>query len=153
MWNKVILTCLLFSGSAWAELPNLERTPGAINAEITQETIKDTICNPHWSTKSIRPSVGYTNKLKKKQIIEYGYADKAMKDYEEDHLISLELGGSPTAPENLWPEPYAGKYGARVKDQIENKLHKLVCSGKLTLQEAQHMISTDWIKAYETYLP
>ena len=27
-------------------------------------------------------------------------------DYQEDHLISLELGGNPTDPRNLWPEPY-----------------------------------------------
>ena len=29
-----------------------------------------------------------------------------MSDYQEDHLISLELGGNPTDPRNLWPEPY-----------------------------------------------
>jgi hypothetical protein len=26
--------------------------------------------------------------------------------YEEDHLISLEDGGDPTDPRNLFPEPY-----------------------------------------------
>jgi hypothetical protein len=26
------------------------------------------------------------------------------KDYEEDHLISLELGGAPRDPKNLWPQ-------------------------------------------------
>ena len=55
--------------------------------------------------------------------------------YQEDHLISLELGGHPTDPRNLWPEPYPR---AAEVDQIENELNDKVCSGKLTLAEAQH---------------
>ena len=50
--------------------------------------------------------------------------------HEVDHLVSLELGGS-NAIGNLWPEPYAGRWGARTKDVLENRLHELVCSGQL----------------------
>ena len=49
--------------------------------------------------------------------------------HEVDHLISLELGGS-NAIRNLWPEPYAGRWGARTKDVLENRLHDLVCEGQ-----------------------
>jgi hypothetical protein len=51
------------------------------------------------------------------------------KDYEEDHLISLELGGHPTSEKNLWPEAYKPKPGAREKDRVENFLHDEVCAG------------------------
>jgi hypothetical protein len=69
-------------------------------------------------------------------------------DYEEDHFISLELGGNPRDPRNLWPEAYNPKPGAKEKDQVENYLHKRVCSGAMTLQEAQQAIITDWYRVY-----
>jgi hypothetical protein len=84
-----------------------------------------------------------------------GYAyrgDVATGDYEEDHLISLELGGAPSDPRNLWPEPYNSPDGARVKDVIENKLHALVCSHTISLATAQHAIATNWWSAYKTYV-
>jgi hypothetical protein len=71
--------------------------------------------------------------------------------HEVDHLISLEVGGS-NAITNLWPEPYAGKWGARTKDVLENKLHALVCSGKLSLKSAQHQEATNWVIAYKRYV-
>lgn len=135
--------------------PNPITQPGALNPDITQENITQNICAPSgtWSTKSIRPSVSYTNKLKAQQIKDYGYADTNMASYEEDHIISLELGGNPTDPKNLYPEPYIASIadgGAKKKDTVENFLHRQVCSGAITLQEAQHEISTDWYKVLKT---
>ena len=54
--------------------------------------------------------------------------------FQEDHLISLELGGHPTDARNLWPEPYPR---AAEVDRIENELNAKVCSGDLTLTDAQ----------------
>lgn len=71
--------------------------------------------------------------------------------HEVDHLISLELGGS-NAIRNLWPEPYAGRWGARTKDVLENRLHALVCAGQLPLRAAQHQEATDWVTAYRRYV-
>ena len=71
--------------------------------------------------------------------------------HEVDHLISLELGGS-NAIRNLWPEPYAGRWGARTKDVLENRLHELVCAGKLSLHVAQRQEATDWVGAYLRYV-
>jgi hypothetical protein len=133
-------------------LPDPARTPGATNPTVTQATIASTICVSGW-TATIRPPSSYTTELKEQQLAS-GYAyhgDLIPGDYEEDHLISLELGGSPTSVRNLWPEPYAAAEGARVKDQIENKLHSLVCSGTITLATAQHAIATNWWAAYDTY--
>ena len=110
----------------------LPRVPGVLNPDVTQATIGSTICVHGW-TATVRPPVAYTNDLKAKQMREYGETG-APSDYQEDHLISLELGGDPTDPNNLWPEPYPR---ASDVDRIENELNAQVCSGKLTLQEGQ----------------
>jgi hypothetical protein len=136
--------------------PDPARTPGATNPAITQENIHETICNPRWSTRSIRPQASYTNRLKIQQLAEYGYADSKVKHYEEDHFIPLELGGNPTDPNNLWPEPFETSVpdgGARTKDQVETYLRAEVCSGSLTLDEAQREIVEDWYRVYQTSVP
>jgi hypothetical protein len=108
------------------------RTPGVLNPDVTQATIGSTICVTGW-TRTIRPSTEYTNALKRKQMRAYRETGAASA-YQEDHLISLELGGHPTDPRNLWPEPYPR---ASQVDTIENDLNRQVCDGSLTLAEAQ----------------
>jgi hypothetical protein len=160
MKRCLAIVVLLYSASATAAdlplhpvwRPNPELTPGAINHAITQANIKQNICKKGWSTKSIRPTSSYTTALKRKQLAQYGYAGTKLSLYEEDHLISLELGGHPTDPHNLWPEVWNGPCGAHIKDALENRLHKLVCAGTVTLSEAQHEIATDWIAAYRRYV-
>ena len=107
-------------------------TPGALNPGVTQATIDSTICISGW-TKTVRPPVSYTNGLKLQQMRDYAETGSPS-NYQEDHFISLELGGDPTDPRNLWPEPYprAGEV-----DRIENELNADVCSGRLSLAEAQ----------------
>jgi hypothetical protein len=130
--------------------PDPALTPGALNPAVTQATIGSTICVSGW-TDTIRPPTSYTNALKVTQIAEYGYADTSLASYEEDHLISLQLGGDPTDPKNLWPEPYTitladgRSVGARVKDAFETRLKKQVCAGTTTLAEAQAEIGIHWV--------
>jgi hypothetical protein len=108
------------------------RTPGVLNPDVTQATINSTICVHGW-TRTIRPPTSYTNELKRKQMREYGVMGD-LSDYQEDHLISLELGGHPTDPRNLWPQPYPR---ASEVDSMENDLNAKVCSGDLSLESAQ----------------
>ena len=108
------------------------RTPGVLNPDVTQATIRQTICVQGW-TRTVRPPTDYTNALKVKQLRAYRLRGPPSA-YQEDHLISLELGGDPTDPRNLWPEPYPR--AAKV-DAIENDLNAQVCSGALTLAQAQ----------------
>jgi hypothetical protein len=108
------------------------RTPGVLNPDVTQATIGTTICVQGW-TRSVRPPTEYTNALKLRQMRAYGETDLPSA-FQEDHLISLELGGHPTDPRNLWPEPYPR---AAHVDTIENELNAQVCDGSLTLAEAQ----------------
>jgi hypothetical protein len=129
-------------------------TPGMLNKTVTQENIATTVCKSGW-TATIRPTVTYTNKLKDTQLkttyLSYtkiwGTSASA---YEEDHLISLQLGGNPSDPKNLWPQPYADN-GARKKDVVETALKRLVCAGTLKLADAQKAI-LDWPTAYKKYV-
>jgi hypothetical protein len=146
--------------------PDPATTPGAVNPDITPANISATICNPAWSTRTIRPPVSYTNNLKQQQLATSRFKDKAPAHYEEDHFISLELGGHPRDPKNLWPEMWgtpatpltargpfpAHLVGAKAKDAVENALHKEVCAGTLTLKEAQQIVSTDWFKYYRDHV-
>jgi hypothetical protein len=81
---------------------------------------------------------------------EYGITSHQPGAYEVDHLISLELGGS-NSIRNLWPQSYTGTWNAHMKDDLENKLHDLICSGSLDMKTAQQAIATNWIAAYEKY--
>ncbi len=124
-------------------LPDPVCTPGVIDERVTQDNIGATICVSGYS-RSVRPSSSYTSRLKVQQIAEYGYSDTDPRHYEEDHLISLELGGHPTDPRNLWPEPGASP---NPKDRIENALHRAICAGRVTLAAAQDVIARDWRQA------
>ena len=147
-------TSLKAQAADWT-LPNSKVTPGAINSDVNQNNIKDNICKANW-TSTIRPPVSYTNKLKfsqmskdYKNLVQIFGSDPTK--YEEDHLISLQLGGSPTDPKNLWPQPYDGN-NARKKDVVETKLKILVCSGKIRLSVAQKAIAKNWVLAYNKYV-
>lgn len=156
MKNILAISLLSISIVSFADdLPDVKITPGAINPNVTQENIEQTICQSGW-TKTIRPPSSYTNRLKLKQMNEMNLLGSP-RDYEEDHLISLELGGNPTNPKNLWPElwyPESG-WGAHKKDVIETYLKHKVCSKKedrIMLADAQNWIATDWIATYKRFI-
>src|SRR6202040_193678 len=102
---------------------------------------------------------GYTKKvrkvpaeMKREVYEEYGVTSHGSGDYEVDHLIPLELGGS-NSIKNLWPESQrTAPWNAQVKDRLEGKLHELVCSGQLDLKAAQQAIASNWIEAYKKYV-
>jgi hypothetical protein len=151
---KALLALLvLLAAPAFArDLPDAIATPGAVNAQVTQANIRQTICVPGW-TKTIRPPASYTNKLKAAQLASGAYASpQAPHTFEEDHLVSLEIGGHPTDPQNLWPQHWDAPYGAHQKDQLENYLHRAVCAGTLTLAAAQAAVVADWTAAYDRYI-
>lgn len=111
-------------------------TPGVVNPAVTQATIRSTICRRGW-TRTIRPPTEYTNELKLKQMRRYGVGGSP-RAYQEDHLVSLELGGHPTDPRNLWPEP---RPRAEEVDSIENDLNAKICGGEISLDAGRRRIS------------
>jgi len=141
-----LAVALLFAVPAFAsELPirpDPTLTPGAV---LTIDVA--TICQPGYS-KTVRHTSG---KLKTKIYRAYGL-DKTSSHFEVDHLISLELGGADVA-ENLWPQSYdTMRWNAHTKDVLENRLHALVCAGRVPIEQAQREIAIDWIAAYEKYV-
>jgi hypothetical protein len=150
----IALAALFASSVAWAQqgyIPDHVRTPGAINPEITQENIAQTVCVSGY-TKTIRPASSYTSRLKAKQMRELGLSG-TMHDYHEDHLVPLCVGGHPSDPRNLWPEPVMGQWSASVKDQLESSVCRAVCKGAMTLEQGQRVFldEADWTKAYEKF--
>jgi hypothetical protein len=129
----VVATAIPRCGSRSAAVrARWDLTPGVLNPAVTQATTASTICRRGW-TRTVRPPVEFTNALKQRQLRQYGLRGPPSA-YQEDHLISLELGGNPADPRNLWPEPYPR---ASAVDRIENDLNHRVCTGSLTLAEAQ----------------
>lgn len=118
--------------------------PGAVNPNVTQANIHQTVCVAGW-TKTIRPPASYTNKLKLEQMAAQHLVG-APGHYEEDHFIPLEIGGHPTDPLNLWPQPWPE---ARLKDRLESYTHRQMCAGKMTLEQAQEIFLGDWRTTYD----
>ena len=122
-------------------LPDPSITPG----DTLAVTARD-ICQRGYSGKVRNVPAA----VKRQAYANYGIATHRPGDYEVDHLISLELGGS-NSIRNLWPQTAYGTWNYHVKDALENELHAEVCSGKLPLKTAQKDIGTNWIDAYKKY--
>ncbi|HEY2434960.1 MAG TPA: zf-HC2 domain-containing protein [Vicinamibacterales bacterium] len=124
-----------------ASLPDTRLTPGAV-ADVTVAEL----CS---AGRLPRPAVPGT--VRQVVLRRYRMEGVPASEYELDYLITPELGGLPDA-RNLWPERYAsGVWNARVKDDLERLLPRLVCDGSVDLARAQHEIAADWIAAYKKY--
>ncbi len=121
-------------------LPDSACTPGAVFSDATVEKI----CQSGYSS-SVR---NVPEEVKQEVYASYGITSHAPGQYEVDHLVSLELGGSNDIA-NLWPEPADPRPGFHEKDKVENYLHDQVCSGKMSLQDAQFQIATNWMAVYQ----
>ncbi len=63
------------------------------------------------------------------------------RDYELDHLIPIGLEGDPRSLNNLWLQTWPE---AAVKDRDELRLHRALCAGRMTLEQAQHEMLATW---------
>ncbi|MFD7907729.1 hypothetical protein ACFV4F_31050 [Kitasatospora sp. NPDC059722] len=132
-------------------LPDPNCTPGATSPAVTQANLNDTVCKPGGYTSGIRPPANITGKEKAENAKSYGYTGP-MGDAEYDHLISLQLGGDPNDPRNLWVQPPSpdhvpGKGPNNPKDTVETHLHTALCKGQATLAAVQQAIAADWTTA------
>lgn len=131
-------------------LPDPTLTPGAVIAEATAADI----CKPGYSTRTRHVDAATKRSVYRAYGLSGNHTAYCSGDQgcEVDHLISLELGGSNDAA-NLWPEPYGGiVWNAHVKDRLENRLHRMVCDGEISLSEAQQDIADDWVAAYGRWI-
>jgi hypothetical protein len=137
---------LLLAAALAPQMPDRALTPGAVNPAATLSVI---CVRGYTSQSGVRHVTAAT---KRKVFAEYGVDRTQGGPYEVDHLISLELGGSNDI-KNLWPQSYtSAPYNAHLKDALENRLHAMVCAGKLDLATAQREIAGNWIAAYQAYV-
>ncbi|MGH9073761.1 MAG: hypothetical protein ACRDZQ_06540, partial [Acidimicrobiales bacterium] len=128
-------------------LPDPACTPGAVDPAVTQADLDRTVCREGW-TDTVRPPESYTEPLKFAALAAYGQPGVAHL-YELDHLVPLELGGAPSDPRNLWPEPDdhpegPSGYYANSKDWVEHELNRAVCDRRVPLAAAQEAVAGDW---------
>jgi hypothetical protein len=116
-------------------------TPG----DIIPTATKDQICQSGYS-QTVR---NVPQSVKDEVYAEYGIASHSTGEYEVDHLVSLELGGSNDIS-NLWPEAASPKPGFHEKDKVENYMHDQMCSGAISLEDAQRQIATNWLDIYNS---
>jgi hypothetical protein len=142
---------MLLSSTAVADwLPDPAITPGAVRVVTVKE-----LCTT--STKAVRHT---TSATKAAVYRKYGEVPRRAPEctgpsnscFEVDHLVPLEVGGADVI-ENLWPQKYDGEWGAHRKDLLENLMHRKVCKGELSIQDAQKALMENWIDGYKKYLP
>lgn len=134
------------------EVPNLSLTPGVAVPGLTAAKV----CRTKWG----KDARHVTEAMKREVFAAYGMSGNddprcapaagSKQRCEIDHLISRELGGADDV-KNLWPQPYAGRWNAHLKDKLENRLHAELCAGRLTLPQAQEAIARDWRVVYRRY--
>lgn len=138
-----------------------EYVTGPTNPSVTQENLAQTVCSTNKDAKGHtwvhdqRPSTSYTGKIKKELMDKY-YPGADPLAYELDHDVSIEAGGDPRDPANLWLEPWhmmvnGVDLGAKTKDIVENRVHKELCTGNITLAQARAKLAGHaWVySAYE----
>lgn len=131
----IVAAAILHSAAQAQELP--------LNPAVTPATIGETICVYGW-TASVRPSYGMTNRIKSELLRKAGLTDAVKSRFELDHIIPLSLGGAPADPRNLQLQPWSE---ATEKDRVEACLPRLVCEGRLGLEEARRAIWSNWREA------
>jgi hypothetical protein len=146
-------TCHYRTAADGYALPDPACTSGAIDTAVTQADVRSTICRSGY-TSSVRPPESMTESAKYRSMDAYN-SPGSVSQYEYDHLVPLELGGSSDA-RNLWPELDAGSpsqfdstddFGENAKDGVEDRLNVAVCSGQVTLAAAQQAVASNWTTA------
>jgi len=129
---------------AGVAMPDVRHTPGDSFPGVTAGQV----CTTGWASAHRHVTAAQYHEVYAAYGIPY---PEPSGTYELDHLIPLELDGD-NANANLWPEPASPTPGYHQKDDLENALHHLVCSGQLALGVAQHSIAVNWYAAYQKYV-
>lgn len=141
--------CVMAKAADGAPLADAACTPGGVNSTLT----KMILCA---STFRTAPYRNVSQATKNAVYMAYGIATHQAGDYEIDHLVSLEDGGTNNIG-NLWPQP-ANKLvtgststpppGFEEKDKVETLAHRDICSGNVDMTAEQRQLATDWTQLY-----
>jgi hypothetical protein len=138
---KIYRTDTASAAINWRAVPDRNLTPGATRSVAARD-----VC-----ASAPRQDWAVAATVKKRVLQEYGMDRAQAHSYELDYLITPELGGANDI-RNLWPEPYSSTaWNAHVKDELEDRLHTMVCAGQVDLPSAQRDIANNWIAAYKKY--
>ena len=108
---------------------------------------KHEICTTNWGLDKRHVSVAMKRKVFQRDGYPLGNKDPRC-DCEIDHIVPRDLGGADVL-QNLQVQSYRGPWNAYQKDRLEIQAHKDVCSGLVSLSEAQGWFLKDWTTAYE----
>jgi len=136
-WFIALLSSALLLAPAAAQDHQRAPVSGMVDPHVTQATIHATICQRGY-TATVRPPREVTDAIKRRLV---NGLPGSSQDYELDHLIPLGLGGHPTSSNNLWLQNWPE---AAIKDRDELRLHRAVCAGRMTLEQAQHEMRATW---------
>ncbi|MDR5817579.1 MULTISPECIES: hypothetical protein [unclassified Caballeronia] len=137
-------TCAMF-----AFAPGMSQAQRAewLDARVTQATIVDTICVPGYVDRvlpSFESQMRQKERLLKQRSIDASFAS----EYALDHRMPVLLGGSPNSPANLDLRRWEGRAGQRRKERLAVYLKRCVCTGDITLKDAQSAMAGDWPNRY-----
>ncbi len=120
-------------------LPDRRCTPGSVFSKSTPRLF----CKSGY-TRLVRHVTAAT---KRKIYAAYGITSHHAGQYEIDHLVPLELGGSNSIA-NLFPEAAKPRPGFHDKDRLENEVHDRACAGQNGFRSLQKRIASDWTALY-----
>lgn len=139
-----LIACLSGGGQTQrnsSQMPDPRLTPGA-----TLKVTRQELCGSEYRS----PARNIPITLKSRIFGRYGMDSRAV-GYNVDHLIPVRLGGS-NSPNNLWPQSLSGEWNYHMKNRLERRLYKMVCSQAISLETAQQELARDWISAYGKYI-
>jgi hypothetical protein len=145
----ILAKFLIDAGFEWWGLAHGQTLPATPNAALTPGAILDTdpavICAPGYA----RGHRVWHDK--RSTLLKYGIAPANARQYEDDDLVPVCLGGNNADPRNHWTQPIAE---AREKDEkLEWPICRAICSGDYlqrgqALLDAQHFfLSGQWAQA------
>lgn len=139
-----MLILLLLSQLVIPSRPLPDVTPGELATDSHKQPLTLAyICSVKWGLDDRH----VTERMKRNVAKAYGIAWADRNKYEFDHLVPRSIGGA-DSERNLWPQLWGD---AHIKDALEVRLSKLVCSGAVSLRTAQREMRTDWVYAAERW--
>jgi hypothetical protein len=138
--KPLVLTIVIITSPAlaFAQVPDNYKTPGDASRVKTEQ-----ICSADFAA-SIKPVPGWA---RSEALERYGIRPESFSG-EIDRLIPASLGGA-NSPDNLFPFRAGGGFTLDMKDALATKVRDMVCSGKMSLKDAQNAFKKDWTKSYQ----
>ncbi|SAL14430.1 hypothetical protein AWB74_00374 [Caballeronia arvi] len=143
---RAVLACCCGMLAFTPGVPHAQRAEW-LDARVTQTSIVDTICVPGYVDRvlpSFEIQMRQKERLLKQRSIDASFAS----EYALDHRMPILLGGSPNSPANLDLRRWEGRSGQRRKERLAVYLKRCVCTGDMTLKDAQTAIAGDWANRY-----